>query len=142
MAQATRQETWDVSVEKIWNVITDYQSYAEFVDGVSAVEVLEQDESGARVKFSLNLIKKFSYILKLKHEPHTKISWSFETGDIFKKNEGSWQFKDLGDGKTQIDYALEVDIKGFVPKAIVNSLTSKNLPAMMDSYQNRAKNSH
>lgn len=139
MAQASTQETWNVSAEKAYAVITDYNSYPEFVDGVSSVEVLEQNESGARVKFSLNLIKKFSYILKLTHEPNSKVSWTFESGDIFKQNDGSWVFTDNGDGTTKVDYSLEVDVKGFVPKSIVNGLTSKNLPAMMKSYEKRAQ---
>ena len=62
-----------------------------------------------------------------------------ELSDIFKKNEGSWKFKDLGDGRTQVDYSLEVEIKGFAPKTLVNSLTEKNLPAMLKSYHERCK---
>lgn len=139
MAMASKTEIWDASIESIYNVLIDYNSYKQFVDGVSDVKILDSSEEGARVQFGLNLIKKFSYILKLKHERPTKVSWNFESGDIFKQNSGSWELKDLGDGKTEVTYNLEVDIKGFVPKAIVNGLTTKNLPAMMNSYHQRAK---
>lgn len=140
MPQATRTEVWDTPVESIFAVITDYSSYPEFVDGCSSVNIIEQSDGGARVEFGLNLIKKFKYILSLKHEKPNKVSWTFESGDIFKKNEGAWILKDLGDGKTEVTYGLEVEVKGFAPKTLVNSLTEKNLPAMLKSYQQRCKN--
>ncbi len=140
MANATRTEIFNVDVNTIYDIIVDYASYPDFVDGVSAIEILEQDDSSARVKYSLNLIKKFSYILELKQEKPNSVSWTFESGDIFKSNTGSWSLKDLGDGTTEVTYNLDVDIKGFVPKAIVNKLTTSSLPTMMSSYHERAKN--
>ncbi|MDD0853069.1 SRPBCC family protein [Halobacteriovorax sp. GB3] len=139
MAKAQRSETFDVAIDKIYNVIVDYASYPEFVEGVSSVEVLEQNDQGARVKYSLNLIKKFSYILTLKHDKPNRVSWDFESGDLFKVNSGSWELKDNGNSTTDVTYSLEVDVKGFVPKAIINKLTESSLPAMMKSYCQRAK---
>jgi len=139
MPAATRTETWDIPIQKIFDVITDYESYPEFVDGCSSINILEQDESGARVEFGLNLIKKFKYILNLTHSGPSKVSWTFESGDIFKKNTGSWELTDLGDGQTEVKYSLEVEVKGFAPKSLVNSLTKKNLPAMLTSYQERCQ---
>jgi coenzyme Q-binding protein COQ10 len=139
MAQATRTETFDVEIQKIYDTIIDYAAYPEFVDGCSSVKILEQNESGARVEYGLNLIKKFKYILSMKHEAPNKVSWSFESGDLFKMNQGSWTLSDNGDGTTDIEYSLEVDIKGFAPKKIVDNLTSKNLPNMITQYKERAK---
>ena len=137
MPQATRTEIWNAPIETVYNVLQDYDAYPEFVDGCSSTNVLSKDESGAEVEFGLNLIKKFKYILELTHNHPNSISWKFKSGDIFKKNDGSWQLKDLGDGKTEVHYTLEVEIKGFAPKAMVNSLTEKNLPAMLKSYHDR-----
>ncbi|MBK25313.1 MAG: cyclase [Halobacteriovorax sp.] len=139
MAQASRTETFDVDINKLYDTIVDYASYPDFVDGCSSVNVIEQTEAGAKVEYGLNLIKKFKYTLILKHEKPNRVSWTFDSGDLFKMNEGSWELKDNGDGTTEVTYSLEVDIKGFAPKKIVDNLTSKNLPAMMTSYKNRAK---
>jgi ribosome-associated toxin RatA of RatAB toxin-antitoxin module len=139
MPEATRTETWDAPIEKIYEVITNYENYPDFVDGCSGVNVLEFSEEGARVEFSLNLIKKFKYILTLKHEKPNRISWEFESGDIFKMNNGSWELTDLGDGKTEVRYGLEVAVKGFAPKSLVNTLTTKNLPVMLASYHKQCK---
>lgn len=139
MAQASKTEIWNAPIEKIYTVITDYNSYPEFVDGVSGLKVLEQSDSGALVEYHLNLIKKFKYILTLVHEKPTSVTWSFDSGDLFKANDGSWKLKDLGDGTTEVTYSLEIAVKGFAPKAIVNGLTSKNLPNMMKAFHERAK---
>ncbi len=138
MASVSRTETFDVEIEKIYNVIVDYNSYPDFVDGVSSINVLEQTESGARVEYGLNLIKKFKYILSLSHQKPTSVSWEFESGDLFKKNNGSWELVDLGNGQTEVTYSLDVDVKGFVPKSIISKLTDSSLPAMMKSYRERA----
>ncbi len=139
MAVVTRTEIYDVGIQEFYSVIIDYDSYPEFVDGVDGIEILEQDDDGARVKYSLNLIKKFSYILKLEHSKPNGISWALESGDLFKKNIGSWSLKDLGRGKTEVTYSVDLEFKGLAPKPIVNRLINHNLPAMMKSYFERAQ---
>lgn len=139
MPQAKRTEIWDAPVEKIFDVITKYEDYPEYVEGCSSINILSRSEGESKVEFGLNFIKKFKYILILKEDRPNSISWSLDSGDIFKKNEGSWEFKDLGDGRTEVNYSLEVEIKGFAPKKLVNTLTEKNLPAMLKSYHDRCK---
>ncbi|WP_127716024.1 type II toxin-antitoxin system RatA family toxin [Halobacteriovorax sp. HLS] len=139
MASVSRTETFDVEIEKLYNVILDYGSYPDFVDGVSTINILEFSEEGARVEYGLNLIKKFKYTLKLTHTRPNKVSWEFESGDLFKRNNGSWELTDLGNGKTEVVYSLDLDVKGFVPKSIISKLTDSSLPAMMKAYQDRAR---
>lgn len=139
MAQADIERTFQAPIEKVYACIVDYASYPEFVDGVSSIKILEQNESGARVEYSLNMIKTFNYVLKLTHEKPNKVSWQLEGGDIFKRNNGSWNLSDRGDGTTAVKYELDVDFKGFAPKAIINKLVANNLPSMMDQYEKRAK---
>jgi len=139
MAQASRTEIVDVDINKLYNVIADFAKYPEFVDGVSAIKVLSQNETEAKVEYSLNVIKTFKYIINTKMERPTRVSWVLDSGDIFKKNDGSWLLKDLGNGKTEVTYSLEVDVKMFAPGAVINALTTKNLPIMMQSFFKRAK---
>lgn len=139
MANATRTETFDVDINKLYDVIVDYARYPEFVDGVSTTKVLSQNETHAKVEYSVNMIKSFKYILATTQQRPNKISWVLDSGDLFKKNDGSWTLKDLGNGKTEVTYALEVDFKMFAPNAILTALTEKNLPVMMQSFLKRAK---
>lgn len=141
MAKASRTEVFDVPIDNFYQVIIDYDSYPEFVDGVSSIDVIEQDDTSAKVEYGLNLIKTFNYTLNLEQTRPTEVSWSFDSGDLFKMNEGSWKLKDLGDGKTEVTYSLEISIKGFFPgsKMIIDKLTKSNLPTMMSACYERAK---
>ena len=139
MADTARTEIYDVDINKFYETITDYETYPEFVDGVSEIEVLEKDDNGARIKYHINIIKEFTYILKMTHTAPNKVSWEFESGDLFKSNFGSWELVDLGDGQIEVTYALDVNFKMMVPKMITNKLVKNNLPTMMQSVFERAK---
>jgi ribosome-associated toxin RatA of RatAB toxin-antitoxin module len=139
MANATRTEVVDVDINKLYNVLVDYAKYPEFVDGVSAIRVISQDEKSAKVEYSINMIKSFKYIINIKNERPTSVSWTLDSGDLFKKNDGAWKMKDLGNGKTEVTYSLDMDFKIFAPSSILSALTEKNLPVMMNSFFKRAK---
>ncbi len=138
MASVERTETYSVPADKIKAVLTDYESYPDFMDGVDETVVLERGEGTAKVEYSLNVIKKLTYILNMK-ETENQVIWDFESGDIFKKNSGSWTIKDLGNGSTELSYQLEVEAKLMVPKMVTNKLVKHNLPALMNSVYERAK---
>lgn len=141
MASAERTEIMQASAENIYKVLSDYNSYGEYMDGVSKVEVIERNGSSVLAKYDINMIKKFSYILKLDEVENKSITWSFVEGDIFSTNSGSWELSDQGDGTTEVTYNVEVDIKvkmmgsGMIVKKLVNT----SLPALMKSIEKRAQ---
>jgi len=139
MAKASRTETVDIDINKLYDTIVDYAKYPEYVEGVNAIKVMSQNETSAKVEYSLNIIKTFKYIINIKQEKPTRISWTLDSGDLFKKNDGEWKLKDLGNGKTEVTYSLDLDFKLFAPSGILATLTDKNLPSMMKAFFNRAK---
>jgi coenzyme Q-binding protein COQ10 len=139
MASASRTEVVDVEINKLFDVLVDYAKYPDFVDGVSAIKVISQNETAAKVEYSINMIKNFKYIINIKQTKPTGLSWTLDSGDLFKKNDGEWKLKDLGNGKTEVTYSLDLDFKMFAPSSILSALTSKNLPVMMESFFKRAK---
>ncbi len=138
MAEVSRTEVFPVSQEQLYSVIVDYERYPEFVDGVNAITVLENDESGAKVRYDLNLIKKFQYTIELNHERPERVSWHLHSGELFKKNSGYWLLEKISEKETKVTYALDVEFKIFAPKMIVKKLVTTNLPSMMKSYRDRA----
>jgi len=139
MAGAKRTETFQVDREKIFQAITDYEKYPEFVDGVHSVKVLEKSETGAKVQYSAKIIKNISYTLQLTHESPKRVSWKLVEGDIFKTNNGEWILEDKGNGQTEVTYSIDIELKIFAPKAILDGLVTGSLPSMMKSFANRAK---
>ena len=139
MASATRTEVVDVEINKIYDVLVDYAKYPEFVEGVNEINVISKNDTSAKVEYSVSMIKTFKYTLNIKQTRPTGLSWNLDSGDLFKKNDGEWKLKDLGNGKTEVTYTLDLDFKMFAPSSILSALTSKNLPTMMESFFKRAR---
>ena len=138
MARVERTEIFNIGIDDMYGVITDYESYPEFVDGMVDVNIIKKTKAAAKVEFFLNLIKKINYTLDIKQKSPTKVSWTLVEGNIFKKNIGGWVLEDLGKKGTKVTYALDLEFKGFAPKVLVNKLVANNLPSMMKSVYNRA----
>ena len=141
MAKADKTEVYDVPVEKFYKAIIDYKAYPGFIDGMKSVTVEKESADGAVVNFKLNLIKEISYTINLKHTPNKEVSWSLVTGDMMKTNNGKWTLKDLGNGKTEVNYNLEMEFKGFLPGLgmIEKTLVNTNLPMTMKAFCKRAQ---
>ena len=133
MINAQIDQVMNAPIDKVFQVLSDYEKYPEFMDGVSSVEVLDQNETSARVKYNLNIIKKFTYTINLTITAPTEISWTFDSGDLFKANTGKWKLTDKGDGTTHVDYSLGVDFKVMVPGMVSKKLVKSNLPSLMKS---------
>lgn len=140
MARAERTEVFDVPAEKLYQAIIDYKAYPQFVDGMKSVEVQKESSEEAVVKYNLSLIKEISYTLNMRHKPNQEVSWTLATGDMMKVNNGKWTLKDLGNGKTEVTYNLEIEFKGFLPGLgmIEKTLVNTNLPLTMKAFGNRA----
>ncbi len=140
MASASRTEVMKAPLEKVRQALGDYESYPKFMDGVSAVNIVSKEGNVTKCKYDLNVIKTFSYVLELT-ESDDRISWTFDSGDIFSINNGSWDLKDLGDGTTEVTYNIELEIKikmmgtGLIVKKLVNT----SLPSMMKSVEKQAQ---
>ena len=104
MPKVERTEIFDVDIDSFYKVITDYEAYPSFVDGVSEIVVVKKTKTKAEVEFIINLIKKFSYSLDIKQKEGTGISWTLIKGDIFKKNTGGWILKDMKEKGTKVTY--------------------------------------
>jgi coenzyme Q-binding protein COQ10 len=138
MAEAQTTELFNCSTDEFYKIVSDYEKYPEFLAEVKDCKVLKTDGSRKLVEFKVNVIKDFTYRLWMTEEPSNKISWVFESGDIFKVSNGSWVLKDEA-GKTRATYAVEAKFNLFVPGMIAKALVSVNLPNMVSSYHKRVK---
>ena len=65
MAVAEAKEIINVSVDKLYQVITDYEKYPEFIKEMTEIEVLEEEAGVKVVEFHINMMKAVKYSLKL-----------------------------------------------------------------------------
>ena len=91
----------DVSPKEIYDVVTDFESYPDFLSDVKKVTVEKKGKTQI-VNFEISVIKKISYTLAFTMTPGKKVSWTFVKGDFFKDNTGSWEFKEVKKGQTVI----------------------------------------
>lgn len=139
MAGAKRTEIMKVSLDALWEAITDYEKYPEFVDGCAAINLKSRKGNTAIVEYTVNKLKTFSYTLELKETPKKRVQWKMIEGEFFKSNDGSWNIKVLDDDELEVTYELEVGMPALVPKMIVNGLVSNSLPEMLAGFEARAK---
>jgi len=141
MAHAETHEVLNVDYDKLFDVITRYEDYPQFIDGVKSVQVERKGPGHARVKYHISMIKDVIYTLDLKENRQAgTIQWTLVESDFFKVNNGGWKIKSVGIDKTDALYAVDIDFKIFVPSMILNKLIKGSFPSMIKNFENRAKN--
>ena len=139
MPGATRSVTIDAPADRVFDIIVDYDRYAEFLP-----EVKEAKSSGRRnnevdVHYGIDLVKRIHYTLHMVEERPRSVRWSFVRGELMRDNKGSWTLEPTPDGKTRATYTIEVGVGPLVPRSIVNALVDQSLPKMLEAFKKRAE---
>ncbi|MCP3976782.1 MAG: cyclase [bacterium] len=120
--------------QHIYEVALDLEAYPEWANGVKEVDILEEDEHGrpTRVDFRADaMIKEIQYTLLYRYEMDNGFSWSAEPGEDISAMDGSYEFKELEDGSTEVLYALRVDpaftVPGFLRRQAEKQIVSSAL---------------
>ena len=127
----------DTPVKTIYDVVVDFESYPEFLSDLKAAHV--EKKKPLTVSFDVHLIKKIKYSLSFNLVPNKKVEWELTEGDLFKKNSGSWTFKELKKNQTEATYNIDVAFGFLVPSLITNKLIGRSLPDMMQKFEKRAE---
>jgi ribosome-associated toxin RatA of RatAB toxin-antitoxin module len=139
MAGATRSIVINAPMEKMFAVIVDYEKYPEFLPEVKKIRLANRRGNEVDVHYEAEIVKTIKYSLKLKEEKPNKVSWSFIEGEFMKDNRGSWVLEDLGNGKINATYNIEVTVGMLVPKTIVTALVDTQLPKTLEAFKKRAE---
>lgn len=138
MAAATATETFPCTMEQFYKVISDYEKYPEFLSEVKSCKIIETKGNKKLVEFHVSVIKSFSYRIWITEDAPQKISWTLDSGDLFKTSVGSWNLSAIN-GTTQAVYAVDATFKIFVPGPVAKALVNVNLPNMMRAYHKQVK---
>ncbi len=140
MAGAKHTEVMDVELDALWDVISDYENYPKFVEGMESLEITKRDGNTTVANYVVSMFgKKVRYTLKHTEKPKKHLEWEMLEGEFFKFNNGSWDLKEKGKGKVEATYTVDVGFPLLVPKSIVNTLTGTQLPSMMKAFVERAQ---
>ena len=137
---AAAHETIDVqtSADGFFNVIRDYEAYPDILPDMENATILKREGDVVEARFTINLVKRVSYTLRLVENAPNTLSWSLVEGP-FKTNTGSWSLEEIAPGLTRATYQVEVSVGVFVPKSIVTKLVSKSLPALLAAFKSEAE---
>jgi ribosome-associated toxin RatA of RatAB toxin-antitoxin module len=139
MPGASRSIVINAPVEKVFQVVTDYERYAEFLPEVKEVRTSNRKGNVVDVHYKVDVVKTIKYSIRATEEPPKKMSWTFIEGEMMRDNKGSWQLEPEGEGKTKATYTVEMALGPLVPKAIVNALVDTSLPKMLEAFKKRAE---
>ena len=97
----------------IMAVISDFEAYPQWAQGVKVADVVAQGADGRprEVHFELDASPiKDSYTLVYDWQGDASVHWSLVEGKMLKSMDGSYELTDEGDGTTEVSYRLAVDI--------------------------------
>lgn len=140
MPKTERSIVINAPIDKCYRIIKDVRSQPEFIDELKSVRILEEKDDKVRAEFTIKVIKEINYTLDLWGEENKTWSWSLVKG-FFKKNNGRWLLKDLGDGTTEVTYEIDIEFGLLVPGSVIKMLQDINLPKMMTKYKERIESS-
>lgn len=126
-------------IQTVYRCITDFESYPQFLPDMKAVKVVWIEDKEMEVHFHLNLIKAISYTLTFELDPPQGVFWKLKSGDLMKKNSGSWKLQMLNDDLTRATYAIDVELSLWVPKTVTQALVEKSLPQTLGRFKKRSE---
>jgi coenzyme Q-binding protein COQ10 len=141
MAQASRSVTVNVAPEKLFDVITDYEKYPEFLPEVKKAKIQGGQGSIKEVMYQVDIkAKVITYTLKHTAERPTKLSWTMIKGEMMKGNDGAWTLKPGAQpGTTDATYTIDLKLSSLVPGFIEKALAEQSLPGLLANFKARAE---
>ena len=132
----------DATAEELMAIVSDVESYPDWLPDVKAVEVLEEDAEGRPTVAAMTVdvtVREVSYTLEYEYDGAERMSWVSRPGGDVKHIEGSYTFEINDDGGTTVVYDLTIDpgfpVPGFLLKRAAKAITS----AALDGLKARAE---
>ena len=143
--QATERTHIDAPLSACWDVVTDFEHYAEWAADIKAVNVIDRDDEGrgTRVTYRAGAFgRSTSYTLDYDYaDAPNRLSWVQSAGDITSRLDGDYQFVE-SDGGTDVTYNLMVELKvplpGFVKQRAAARIISTALRELKARVEGRS----
>lgn len=127
----------DATASELMDIVSDLESYPEWLPDVKGVEVLGTDSTGRPTASTMTVdvtIKEVTYTLDYEYDGVERMSWTSRPGGDVKLIEGSYEFSINDDGSTTVSYDLAIDpgfpIPGFLLKRAAKHITAAALEGL------------
>jgi ribosome-associated toxin RatA of RatAB toxin-antitoxin module len=140
MPAATHEIEFRASPAAVMDVLVDFERYPEFIPEMRSVRVVRSEDEIWEVAFTLELIRRVQYTLRLERDGASALRWSMVEG-IFRANDGRWHLEPTDDGATRARYEIDLDAGLFLPGSLVQTLVTRMLPDMLERFKGRIEDS-
>ena len=134
-------EEIEAPIERVFEVAADVEGSPRWQPEIKRVEVLERDADGRQVLVHTESdakVRRLGSTLRFTYEEPSGLQWRQEDGDL-KSVEGSWEFEDLGDGRTRATYSMTVDLGRMLGMVIRGPLVDILRGQMVESMPGKLK---
>lgn len=139
MAKASATIEINASKKKVFDVISDFESYPDFLPETKTAVIDKHTKTKYTVTFTLDVIKTITYTLEMTVSAPNELSWTLVKGDMMKSNTGRWILEEVKKGLTKATYEIDVDLGLLVPSAVTKTLISRDLPKMLKHFKERVE---
>jgi ribosome-associated toxin RatA of RatAB toxin-antitoxin module len=126
--------TINAAPKVVMAAIVDIPAYPTWSPPILATEVLEVGPDGRpkRARFHVDVvIAKDEYVLEYTWNGDESVSWELVEGKAQTAQEGRYALRDTGDGGTEVDYDLTVELKIKVPGILRRKVQSGVIDAAL-----------
>ncbi|HXX31091.1 MAG TPA: SRPBCC family protein [Myxococcaceae bacterium] len=139
MASASRSIVIDAPAERVFDVISDYERYPEFLSEVKAIRTSDRRGNEVDIHYEIDVVKRIRYTLRMVEERPRTLRWTFVRGEVMRDNHGSWTLEPVAEARTRATYTVEIALGPLVPRPVVNALVDSSLPKMLESFKKRVE---
>lgn len=125
--------------EKVMAVISDFESYTEFLPEIRGVDILSRENNVSTVRFELQMLMKVSYTLTLTQLGNTSLTWELSGSKLLKKNTGYWKLQCNDDGSTDVTYGIDLELAGKLPASVNQRMAGQALPDTLARFKARVE---
>ena len=112
----------DAPIDAVWAIVQDVASWPEWQGTLGSLDILEEDGEGRTSLCAVAFDAKIAQIkmkLECGYSAPTQMTFERTSGDLSALS-GSWTLSDLGDGRTNATYQLDVN-----PGGVLNFLLNE-----------------
>jgi len=119
--RATESITVNAAPESIYEVVTDFEHYHDWVSDLKRIEVVTRDDQGRALEVEFRAAafgRSTTYTLRYDYaQAPGELSWRQVQGDLTETLNGRYRFEADGD-ETRVTYDLEVELLVPIPTFI------------------------
>lgn len=125
------------SVDQMYALVHDIESYPQFLPEISKVKVLERlpDSVCAELEIHKGPVRE-TFATRNRLKPPGWMSMELLRGP-FKRLHGEWHFKELERG-SEVRFELEFEVRGFALRLILEPLVGRMADRLVDRFSKRA----